>query len=194
MIAPLPLDASDDTAFLWLDELIVSTNTALAGVRAVDNRRQWLLMRLLPARAPIDNLSRISSPRPDLIAGWQSFGLWWKDTYLTRHPDIALRNAMSAISEAHIFAAWDFGNEFVVWRMLQDGQRQYFSEIFNDPHVGPYVSAQLDTVRQLSNETGVWWMSNSSRDLVQVPLEEWKRIYADHETKRINRLGGRSSI
>jgi hypothetical protein len=37
----------------------------------------------------------------------------------------------------------------------------------------------LDKVRRLSNETGIWWMwSDAERDLVKVPIDEWKQIYA----------------
>lgn len=171
-IYPLPLDAPDDVAFDWLDHLIDGTNESLKGSDAPPQNREWLLKLLLPAYGPIMYLSRLGGDHSRLIAAWESFGLWWRDTYLARHPDLALQHAMSELSERRIFATWDIGNEFVIWGKLQGIRDAATSD-------DPEVPALLEKVRRLSNETGIWWVwSKADRALVKVPLDEWKWIYA----------------
>lgn len=90
-------------------------------------------------------------------------------------PDIALRRAISMVSQAALCASWDADTEFAVWAMAEGERRCWLDASLDDPK----VAALIAEIRRLADSTRLWWM-HSGDGLVAVPLEQWRRIYSHY--------------
>ena len=81
-----------------------------------------------------------------------------------------LYDLMSEISEDCYCAVWMNGNEFVIWRALQGGDRTYGQ--------GEIEQAMLEQCRQLATEIGGWivWPDNEGERFM--PMDQWLAKYA----------------
>ena len=93
----------------------------------------------------------------------------------TACPEIALRRAISRVSEAAMRASWDADTEFAVWAMAQGDQRRWLDASLDDPK----VAALIGEIRRLATESRLWWMQSGDA-LVPVPLDEWRQIYRQY--------------
>jgi hypothetical protein len=90
----------------------------------------------------------------------------------TARPDIALRQAISRVSEAAMCASWDADTAFAVWAMAQGEQRRWLDASLDDPT----VAALICEIRRLADDAHLWWMQ-SVDGVIPVPLEQWRQIY-----------------
>ena len=80
-----------------------------------------------------------------------------------------LAELMSGISEGHYCAGWLIDLEYILWAMLQGGNREFgFSPVEQD---------DIDRMRELSGLVGGWiWWKDGEHPFI--PLAEWETKYA----------------
>jgi hypothetical protein len=85
----------------------------------------------------------------------------------------ALPGLMSELSEEHWCAGWLTGLEFSLWAMVKGDATTVFG-------MGQITERQLQLLKLLSEETGVWWHWPDDGDGPEpISLEEWEPLYAE---------------
>lgn len=93
---------------------------------------------------------------------------------------LALMEAMSELSEEAYCAGWMEGLEYALWRLLTEGPGRYGRLDAS--------SEQLEHLRALSDACGGWVAFDSELGEVFVPLEAWRKTYAENVESKAHLL------
>lgn len=114
-------------------------------------------------------------PTPELAAAWVWAARWYGEVYLPRHPDLALRDAISALCEEADCATWASGYEYPVWELLLGDRTSWMRfDVANSEH-----AEMLAAVRRAHEAAGGWWWrADGAGDPAFVSTSQWQQIYA----------------
>jgi hypothetical protein len=116
----------------------------------------------------------VVKPAPGLADCWAWAERWFAEVYLARHPEVALRLAMSDISERAICDSWNYNTEYAVWQLMQGQRTAWMRFEITDPKDTPL----LDRVREaFAAAKGWWWWPDGADEAVFVPVDQWLQIY-----------------
>ena len=119
-------------------------------------------------------------PEPRLKACWEWLWRWWLEDYLPRHPDIALREAMSDVASAQEFSSWMYDTEIVAWRLMR-GEIDAATGPWHNREMLAHLPQLAAVLRRLHDVTGGWWTVPDGalaiyEEAVFVSADEWTAI------------------
>jgi hypothetical protein len=89
----------------------------------------------------------------------------------------ALAEYMSELSEDAYFAGWMEGLEYALWKAVVEEPFEYGFLQITDQHIAKLTG--------LSNACGGWIIFDDESAETFVPIDEWRKIYAEKVKKRI---------